>query len=104
MRIAYVINQYPQPSQSFMRREIRALETLGVTVDRFTVRRWPGKLVDPGDQAESQNAHAILDAGANGLVVAIFSVLSTAPGKFFRGLRLAVRVGRRSDRGILLHL
>ncbi|MDO9525895.1 MAG: colanic acid biosynthesis glycosyltransferase WcaL, partial [Gemmobacter sp.] len=38
MKIAYVINSYPRPSHSFIRREIAALERQGVTVLRFAMR------------------------------------------------------------------
>ena len=50
MKVAYVVNQYPHVSHAFIRREIAALEALGVEVTRFSVRPPPVSLVDPGDQ------------------------------------------------------
>ena len=38
MKIGYLVNQYPKVSHSFVRREIAALEALGQTVSRYTVR------------------------------------------------------------------
>ena len=35
MRVAYLINQYPAISHTFIRREIQALEEQGVAVERF---------------------------------------------------------------------
>jgi colanic acid/amylovoran biosynthesis glycosyltransferase len=104
VKIAYLINQYPQASQSFIRREIAALERAGVTVERFTVRRWDQKLVDPGDIAEQQRARVVLDVGGAGLLLALAKTLFTRPAAFFAALRMAVRCARRGDRGVLFHL
>jgi len=49
MKIAYLINQYPQASQSFIRREVAGLEALGFHVELFTLRTWDQPLVDPAD-------------------------------------------------------
>ncbi len=104
MKIAYLINQYPQASQSFIRREIAALESLGVQVERFTVRRWDQKLVDPGDIAEQERTRVVLDVGAFGLLTDLLRMLFTQPGAFFQALKLTMRCARRGDRGLLLHL
>jgi glycosyltransferase involved in cell wall biosynthesis len=103
MKVAYLINQYPQPSQSFIRREIAALEQLGLTVDRYTVRRWDRQLIDPRDQEEAKKTRCILDAGAMGLILACLRMLACRPARFVRAAALAWRCGRRSERGLLLH-
>ncbi|HYO11374.1 MAG TPA: glycosyltransferase [Tepidisphaeraceae bacterium] len=103
--IAYLINQYPQSSQSFIRREILAVEKLrGRAVERFSVRRWNVQLVDEGDRAEQARTRVVLDAGGLGLLSATLKALFTRPAKFFSALRLALKVGRRSHRGPLYHL
>ena len=56
--VAYLINQYPKVSHSFIRREILALERQGLPILRIAVRGWGDVLVDPADQAE--RAHACL--------------------------------------------
>ena len=38
LRVAYLVNQYPLLSHSFIRREIRALEADGLSVLRIAVR------------------------------------------------------------------
>ena len=38
VKVAYLVNQYPAVSHSFIRREIVALEARGVTVERFSIR------------------------------------------------------------------
>ena len=103
-RIAYLVNQYPQPSQSFIRREIRALESLGYAVERFTIRRWDGKLVDEQDREENGQTAAVLEVGPLKLIAATLTTLFATPRKFFATLRQAMRLGKRSDRGLLLHL
>jgi glycosyltransferase involved in cell wall biosynthesis len=102
--IAYLINQYPQASQSFIRREIAALQAQGVQVARFTVRRWNVPLVDPADQLEQTQTRAILEAGPLALLLAVLQSLFTRPASFFRALALAFKISRRSDRGLILHL
>jgi colanic acid/amylovoran biosynthesis glycosyltransferase len=104
MRIAYLINQYPQSSQSFIRREIAALTQLGVEVQRFTVRRWDQKLVDPDDQKEEQLTRAVLDEGKPKLFLAFLRTLFTRPLLLLSALKLALRCARRGDRGIAHHL
>ncbi len=47
MKIAYLMNAYPMTSTTFIRREIEALESLGMPVHRHAVRTWEGRLVDP---------------------------------------------------------
>lgn len=104
MNIAYLINQYPQVSQSFIRREIHALEALGFTVHRFTVRAWDQQVVDEGDKAEKARARVVLGAGAAGLLLAVLRTLLVRPGRFLAALSLALRLGKRGDRGRLYHL
>ena len=52
MRIAYLINQYPKVSHSFIRREILALERQGFEITRISIRGWDEDLVDDADVAE----------------------------------------------------
>lgn len=103
-RVAYLVNQYPQPSQSFIRREIAALEAQGVTVPRFSIRRWEGSLVDPNDIFEQNRTKVVLDVGFIGLVVGLLRTAITRPSAAWQALKLAIRLGRRSERGVLVHL
>jgi glycosyltransferase involved in cell wall biosynthesis len=104
VKIAYLINQYPQASQSFIRREINALESLGVHVDRFTLRTWDQEVVDPGDKEEKAKTRVVLAVGALGLLRATLASLFTNPSAFLQTLRLAWKMGKRGDRGRLYHL
>ena len=50
--VAYLVNQYPKVSHTFIRREILALERSGITVERIALRGWDAEVVDPQDVAE----------------------------------------------------
>lgn len=104
MILAYLINQYPQPSQSFIRREIGALEAMGHVVHRFTVRRWPGQLVDAADQRELTKTEAILSAGPAALLWAVMWMKLTRPIRYVRALCTALSMGGTGERGRLYHL
>ena len=69
--IAYVLPTYPMPSQTFIRREIAALEARGWTVHRFAMRRFGREMAEPADRAEQERTEYILDAGAAGLARAV---------------------------------
>lgn len=62
-KLAYLVNQYPAPSHTFIRREIAALEDLGWQVHRFSHRRSRAALVDPLDFAEGNRTHVLADQG-----------------------------------------
>lgn len=104
MSIAYLVNQYPKVSHSFIRREIVALEALGQPVQRFSVRSCAEQLVDPADQAELAGTRVLLQVGWLGLVGHSLRALITGPIGWLRGLQLALKVGRQSQRGRLIHL
>lgn len=104
LSVAYLVNQYPKVSHSFIRREIRGLERLGCSVERISVRRVAEELVDPADEREAELTHVILDRGALQLLCALLGTALTSPVRFFRALRAAWRLGRRSERGRLMHL
>jgi colanic acid/amylovoran biosynthesis glycosyltransferase len=104
LKVAYLVNQYPHVSHSFIRREIVALETQGLTVERFSIRRPPVDLVDPADRAEQQKTRVLLGVGSLGLLTSLLATAWRGPAAFFAALRAAVRLGRRSDRGILRHI
>lgn len=104
MKIAYLVNQYPAPSHSFIRREILALEKLGHTVVRYSLRRYGGKLVDGDDQSETGRTQVVLAAGALRLLGALLGAFFGAPGRFFRAFGAMRALSRLSTRGGFAHL
>jgi colanic acid/amylovoran biosynthesis glycosyltransferase len=104
LNIAYILNTYPQPSHSFIRREIRALEAQGHQVLRIAMRRPDAELVDAQDRDEASRTGYVLDGGAKPLALAALRRLRAAPGRLAQALGLAIRHGLRSEVGVLRHL
>lgn len=104
MNIAYILNSYPQPSHSFIRREIRALEAQGHTVTRLAMRAGDAPLVDAQDLEEAAGTQYVLRAGALALLRATIQSLTSGPARFWAALKLAWRCGRRSEAGVMKHL
>jgi colanic acid/amylovoran biosynthesis glycosyltransferase len=104
MRVAYLVNQYPHVSHTYIRREIAALEAAGMEVARFSIRPSAEELVDPADRDERLRTQVLLDVGAAGLLLALAVTAVRRPLPWLRALRAAVRLGRRSGRGMLRHL
>lgn len=104
VKIGYVINTYPRPSHSFIRREIMALERQGITIHRFAMRDDRENLLDPGDIAEHGRTEHILKHGAGPLAGAVLRRLAKAPRRLWAALRLALRLGGVSPVGRLRHL
>ena len=102
--VAYVLNTYPQPSHSFIRREISALEVSGMRIERIAMRRPSMPLVDPLDTAEEAKTDYVLERGARHLLGSMLNRLIRHPGAWLRGLRLAWRIGGRSPAGRLRHM
>jgi colanic acid/amylovoran biosynthesis glycosyltransferase len=104
MAIAYLVNQHPKFSQSFIRREILALESLGTPIKRFSIRSGESLIVDKADREEFNKTRVILEAGAVGLAKATLSRMVHQPKKFWDALKLAIQTGLKSDRGLFLNL
>lgn len=104
MHIAYLINQYPKVSHSFIRREILALERQGVRVQRIALRGWEGDLVDAEDFSERERTRYVLRDGLGGLLRSMTKMALASPARFFAGMKLAFRMSRRSDKSLPYHL
>ena len=103
MKIAYLINQYPKVSHSFIRREIVAMERQGFEVQRIALRGWDAELVDAEDMAEQAQTRYVLRHGVIQLVAAMFKVGLASPRRFISALGLAIKMGRRADRPLPYH-
>ncbi len=112
MKIAYLTNQYPKVSHSFVRREIAALEADAVgagdgskfEILRYSIRRVDEAIVDPADQREQDLTHYVLDHWPLGLVWATLVFKLTHPIKYFKAAMTMFRLGRASDRGVMRHV
>lgn len=102
--VAYLVNQYPKVSHTFIRREIQAIEQQGVRVQRFAIRGWDAEVVDDADQQEKARTRYVLQGGLVPLVAAIAAATLRAPCRVLRSLALALRMSRQSYRSWPYHL
>ena len=103
MNIGYFINQYPKTSHSFIRREILALEARGNVVYRYALTSTPGELVDPSDLAEQEKTQHVFCQSPLHIAAAVARMALTQPRGTLLALAAAIRMGWRSDRGLIRH-
>lgn len=99
MKIAYLVNTYPLPSHTFIRREIQALERLGWQVHRFAMRNNRPSLVDAADLAEDDLTEHLLKGGAKRLIPFAAGWLLRHPLPALRGFAMAMRLGGKGQAG-----
>jgi glycosyltransferase involved in cell wall biosynthesis len=104
VRIAYLVNQYPKISHTFVRREIAALLAEGIQIFRYSIRSSPETLVDPRDQAEALATQVLLGDSKMRVLTALVTTALARPLRFYCALRTTIRLARRSDRGVFRHL
>lgn len=97
MKIGYLINEYPKVSHSFVRREIDAVERLGVDVEIFSIRPWSGDLTDPTDLAHAERT-TVLYGEANDLAGALKIEAMTNPKRLRSTTAAAVNFSRTSEK------
>lgn len=103
MRVAYLTNQYPSVSHTFIRRELTELERQVGEVARFTIRDSKFDIVDPDDQREVDKTFRVLKQPP---VRWLKTLLRTGLGKLpdtIKGVRKAVQLGRGSQAGLSKH-
>lgn len=102
--IAYIINQYPKVSHSFIRREIAGIEAGGIGIARFSIRSCSTELVDEADKLELERTRVVLGIGMIGLLFGLLRIAATRLIRFQQALWLTLRLGWCSEQGILHHL
>lgn len=104
MKIAYILNTYPQPSQSFIRREIRALEAQGHEVLRLAMRKADLPLVDAQDRAEQNKTEYVLAEGKASLMRALLRAAKREMSEFREAMAGAWDMGAVSEVGRARHV
>ncbi len=104
MRVAYLVNHYPAPSHTFIRREILALERQGVEIERLALRGWDGDLVDARDRSERDRTRYTLKDGPARLLLGTLPCLFSRPGHFLKALKLALSMSKGAARPWPFHL
>jgi colanic acid/amylovoran biosynthesis glycosyltransferase len=96
LHIAYLVNCYPAPSHSFVRREIAGVEAAGLTVRRYSIRSAPAALPDARDAAERNVTTTVLAQGKLALLAALFVETILHPIGFLRAAGRAFAMARAS--------
>lgn len=99
LKIAYLVNTYPRGSQTFIRREILALERMGWKVHRFALRSDRSALVDAADIAEDSRTEHLLEASKKTFLLKSLDWVLRHPMGAFRAARLALRCGANGRGG-----
>jgi len=92
LKVGYFTNSFPMTSTTFIRREIEALESAGVNVQRIAVRKWDTPLVDPQDIRNQAKTHYLLSGNVLGLFFAFFKTLLLSPVGFCKAFKLWLKV------------
>lgn len=103
MRIGYLVNTYPVPSSTFIRREIQALEEQGVQISRYAIRRWGDQLIDERDKAEQDRTQYILSGQSLRLISGLFSELVLNPIGMARAFGAWSRLVGNARGGLIRH-
>lgn len=104
MKLAYFVNQYPQVSHTFIRREIMALERQGLQVERFALRGWDADVKGVEDLAERVRTRHVVRQGAVRLLCNALRVTLRHPVGAWRALRAAWQCAQPAERPWPYHL
>ncbi len=105
--IAYLTGEYPRATDTFIQREVAGLRAVGLEVLTCSIRKTGEEhLVGPEQQAEAAATFYVLESAKSPLrlVRAHFSALTRAPGRYFRGLRLALATRPAGVKGLFYQL
>lgn len=104
VRVAYLTTTYPSVSHTFIRRELTELERQLGDVSRFAIRHTPYEIVDPDDQREDDQTFRALSQPPTRWARALLLRGLAHPLSSFKGLRRALELGFRSQRGMPRHV
>jgi glycosyltransferase involved in cell wall biosynthesis len=104
VRLVELVNQYPQTSHTFVRREIRGLESCGFAVERISIRETREELADIEDRKELARTRSLLAAGPIRILAAAARCAVERPLRMAAVAIDCVRLARLSGRSLLVHV
>ena len=104
MKIAYLVNQYPGISHTFVRREIQALERQGIDVLRFAIRPSKAGLISDEDKAEDARTRHIVGTSKGAIISAILQAIIKHPLGVVSAFGAMLQLGWRSEAGLARHV
>ena len=95
-RVAYLISRYPAISHTFIMREVIELRRLGFRIDVASVNGLdrPVAQLTAEEREEAASTWYVKQQGAAGALSAILGTLAASPGRFFKGLVFALKLGQ----------
>ncbi len=100
MRVAYLTGEYPRATDTFIQREILAVERAGIDVERFSVRRTGDEhMVGPQQLSERAATSYLLSSGLPAILSDVLASARRSPRRFASALRLAWATRRLGIRG-----
>jgi glycosyltransferase involved in cell wall biosynthesis len=103
--VAYLLDQYPAISHSFILREVQVLRELDVDVKTFSIHRSdPTHLLAAQDREEFDATIALRPLKPGSLLLSHVKAFSRRPRTYVRTLREAIQLGRNSPRDVLWQL
>jgi glycosyltransferase involved in cell wall biosynthesis len=104
-RIAYLCDQYPAISHTFILREVRELRALGVDVETISIRRSGQEhLLAEQDREEFGRTFAVLPLHVLALLTTHARAFAAHPGRYIATLRLAAALAQPGLRARLWQL
>lgn len=93
--VAYILGTFPQPSQTFIAREIRGLREAGFPLRIFALRRRPESDLEAADRAWYRDVCFVPAAVGPTVLAANLHFLARGPGRYLRALTDLVRLPHR---------
>lgn len=103
LKLAWLTTEYPKASHTFVRREVEAVEQLGHTVERFSIRSG-GPIADPADVREAKLTTYLLKQSLPYHALCCLRILLLRPLSFCRAIQLSHQMWKVSGRGIVRHV
>ncbi len=103
MALAYLINQYPGISHTFIRREIEAMERRGAPILRYAIRSSANGLIAEEDRREAERTRYLVGTSPAAIAGAILESAFARPAACLKALIAAARIGIGSDAGLVRH-
>ena len=104
MRIAYILHRFPVRTDTFIRREIRCLQSAGMDVSVVSIWRPVGEETTIELLREWAQVCFVLPNSALSVVKALCRTILMSPRRTVRALRLAVPLSRPGLRGAIYQL
>lgn len=104
MKVAYLVNQYPKVSHTFIRREIQAIERHGVEVTRFSLRSENFEGLGQEDKEEYRLTTFILNEPKIRLLKTFFGWLLRNPHDVLNLIILIFSTNKKSSKSFYKHI